>query len=493
MANTPVKKIAIFGNGLAGLLCAAKLVKILPNQVELTYVEATNVSATDIFFGTVTTPSTYDFLLGLDVSEPDILPATNTNFSLGTQYKDWGPENRAWTQGYHRPLPAFNGVGFHHYLTRLKSAAPELSELELYIMSVAAAKAGVFAHPPEGKNIPLADIEYGYHFIPEEFCALLSSKLRAIQSLKWLTADIRSSERKGDDIQSVSLSNGDILKADFIVDALGPQSKLAAPKSQTQVSERQLKAVSSVVPTNKLGGVCRVLTGAEFGWQSETPSQNGTRRLTVFAPESETEALNAHGNFEQAPVYAALGGLQTPWLGNCLILGHGAAIVEPLTPAPILLLQRDIERLAELIPVTNQMKVESREYNRRFTADYEHAALFQSAFFVSETVAETPYLIAASTAKSDERLSRKIQQFRSRGVLVQYDYEPFDEKDWTMLHFGMGRYPTRYDPLADHIPDDQLKNRLTQMRAAIEMMAKKMPPHHIYMTGLLKYLKEKHG
>ena len=62
-----------------------------------------------------------------------------------------------------------------------------------------------------------------------------------------------------------------------------------------------------------------------------------------------------------------------------------------------------------------------------------------------------------------------------------------------MLHLGLGRQPERYDPLADHIPDDQLKNRLTQMRGAIEMMAKKMPPHHVYMTGLLKYLKEKHG
>jgi hypothetical protein len=62
-----------------------------------------------------------------------------------------------------------------------------------------------------------------------------------------------------------------------------------------------------------------------------------------------------------------------------------------------------------------------------------------------------------------------------------------------MQHFGMGRCPERYDPLADHIPGDQLKQRLLQMKTAVNMMAKKMPPHPVYMSGLLKYLKDNHG
>lgn len=492
MESTSIKKIAIFGNGLAGLLCVAKLNSILPNSVDLVYVEASQASETDIVFGTVTPPSTYDFLLSLGFTEPDLMPSTNASFSLGTCYKNWGPESRDWTQTFHRPLPAFNGVGFHHYLTRLRSVSTELSELDPYVMSAAAAKAGVFAHPPEGKNIPLKDIEYGYHFLPEEFCEFLTAKLRA-SAIEWLKTDVESVDRQGDDIEQVALSNGEMFEADFIIDALGPNSKLIAPHTPTQSSDRQLRAMSAFTPNDKLDGVCRVLTGTNYGWQSETPLQNGTHRLAVYAPESEVKALAAHENSDLSPVNVTPGHAATPWQGNCLTLGHGAAIIEPLTPAPILLLQRDIERLAELIPVTGTMKVESREYNRRFTADYEHAELFHSAFFLSDVAGNTPYLQAASASLLNDRLSRKVQQFKSRGVLVQYDYEPFDDRDWTMLHLGMGRYPTRYDPLADHIPEDQLKNRLTQMRSAIEVMAKKMPPHQIYMTGLLKYLKEKHG
>jgi len=492
MTRAPVRKIAIYGNGLAGLLCAAKLIKVLPDCVKLIYVEATQTSGTDIFFGTVTPPSTYDFLLGLDVTEPNILQSTNTSFSLGTQYKVWGPDKHKWTQSSYRPLPAYNGVSFHHYLTRLKSTIPDLSELERYVMSVEAAKFGVFAHPPEGKKIPLKDMEYGYNFLPEELCALLTAKLHTT-GVKWIKADIKNIRRQGGDIESISLSNGETLKTHFIIDALGPKSKLAAPKSQTQFFQRQLSAMSSIAPTDKLSGVCRVLTGVDYGWQSETPLQNGMHRLTVFAPGSKAEAKDAHRASDYTLADVRLGRLPTPWSGNCLTMGHGAAIIEPLTPAPMLLLQRDIERLAELIPVSGIMKVESREYNRRFTADYDHAELFQKAFFISDSVGVTPYFKAASTSDPDERLSRKIQLFKSRGVLVQYDCEPFIERDWAMLHLGMQRYPARYDPLADHIPAEQLKNRLIKMRSDIEIMAKKIPPHHIYMTGLLKYLKEKHG
>ena len=492
MADTAVRKIAIFGNGLAGLFCAAKFSKILPNSIERVYVEGSKTSETDMFYGGITPPSTYDFLLGLGLTEPDILPATNTSFSLGTQYRDWGPDNRAWTQSFHRPLPAYNGVGFHHYLTRLKSSSPDQSALESYVMSTAAAKAGVFAHPPEGQNIPLKDIEYGYHFLPEEICECLTAQLCA-SSLKWLKADIETVHRQGDDVESVTLSTGESLKADFIIDALGPNSKIIAAKPQTQTSGRQLKAMSTFTRTDKLDGVCRVLTGTDYGWQAQIPMQNGTHRLRVFAPESEAKALATNEIRDQTPIEVKLGRLPVPWTGNCLSIGHGAAILEPLTPAPILLLQRDIERLAELIPVTRTMTVESREYNRRFTSDYDHAELFHAAFFLPSDSGKTPYLKAATASQPDERLSRKIEQFENRGALVQYDYEPFDERDWTMLHLGMRRQPRRYDPLADHIAEGQLKDRLTQMRGAVETMAKKMPAHHIYMTGLLKYLKEKHG
>jgi len=186
MPSIDVKTITIFGNGLAGILCAAKLVRVLPDEIKLTYVEASTSNKTDIFYGTTTSPSFYEFLLQLDITEPFLLQNTNTSFSLGTQYKNWGSKHANWTHSFNRPLPVFNGVNFHHYLTRLKLTSPDLSDISSFVMAVQAAQQGVFAHPPNGQNIPLADVEYGYHISPNSCRESLKNRLKKTP-ISWIT------------------------------------------------------------------------------------------------------------------------------------------------------------------------------------------------------------------------------------------------------------------------------------------------------------------
>ncbi|GGX57128.1 tryptophan halogenase [Litorimonas cladophorae] len=486
-----LRKIAVFGNGLAGQMCVAKLVQDLPQNIEVVFVESPTPSGEDIFYGTVTSPSSYDFLLNIGITEPVLLPQTNTAFSLGTRYVNWGAERRNWTQSFHRPLPIFNGVPFHHYLTRLRNASPEMSDLDAHIISVQAANKGVFAHPPEGQKTPLADMEYGYQFMPSAWRDLLSETLKQTRVSR-VSADVVSVERDGNQIKSVTLSDGKLITAEFFVDCLGPTSKLKHADAKYP-SNRHLMAVSSVTPSTNLGDVCRSLTAKHYGWKSETPLQTGLHRLTIYEPDSEPAALADHAGFDGPPVKMPIGFVDTPWAGNCLTLGLGASALEPLTPAPMMLLQRDLDRLVELIPVSADMKVEAREYNRRFTDDYSHAALFHAAFFTSQPLEDSAYHQAAAAHPLPDKLLAKIEQFKTRGVMVQYDYEPFSQEDWTQLHIGMGRVPSRYDPLADRVSEGQLKNKLQQMSGAIDMVTSKMPPHHIYMSGLLRYLKEKHG
>jgi len=93
----------------------------------------------------------------------------------------------------------------------------------------------------------------------------------------------------------------------------------------------------------------------------------------------------------------------------------------------------------------------------------------------------------------DKKLANKITQFQNRGTIVQYDLEPFGKEDWIQQHFGMGRLPQRYDPLADRANETQIVQTFEQIRAANKALAQKMPPHHIYMKKLLEYFRKKHG
>jgi len=184
-----------------------------------------------------------------------------------------------------------------------------------------------------------------------------------------------------------------------------------------------------------------------------------------------------------------------PWTDNVLKLGHraGAGAIEPLSPAPIMLLQQDIERLIELIPTNRNMSVEAREYNRRFVQDFDNAAIFHRALFQDQASPANQYEKTIITPKIPYKLQVKITQFESRGICVLFDNELFNEEDWTLLHLGIGRTPTRYDPLANRLSKSQIEQMLSNMELAISKMSTKMPPIDIYMAGLLKFLKNKHG
>jgi len=333
--ETPVKHIAICGAGLAGTLCAAALVKILPDDIELSLINVPGSDETDVFYGTVTSPNMYEFLLNIGITEPDLLPKTNTTFSLGTHYLNWGADKRSWIQSFHKPLPIFQGVEFHHYLARLGKTASMTAELEPYIMSTHAAYKGVFAHPPEDKKTPLSSVEYGYHFLSKEWRALLSSKIENSHINK-ISGNVKTVHRDDSQIHSITLTNDQIVKADLYIDCIGLKSKL----TQAEVSSaRRLKAIASFSNQKIEGNVCRMITGTNFGWHAETVFQNGVHRLTIFDSTCEELDWNAQGKAEMKPLEVPIGYFKTPWRGNCLALGHNAAILEPLTPAPMMLLQ----------------------------------------------------------------------------------------------------------------------------------------------------------
>lgn len=488
MIAESIKTIAICGSGLAGVLCAAALANSLPDTIKLILIDMPGSDETDIFYGTVTSPTTYDFLLSIGITEPELLPNTKTTFSLGTRFSNWGKNKRSWIQSFHKPLPLFDGVNFHHYLTRLRNINPESYELEPYIMSAQAAYKNVFAHPSQDKATPLSNVEYGYHFLPKEWREFLNIKITHSR-VKKMSGDIKKVQRENNRISLISLSDGKTIEADLFIDCSGLNPKLG--KSNIQ-SKRRLKALESFKPQDKILSSARFLESTDYGWRAETAFQDRLHSLSIFDPSSEEDALSACDEVGEQPIEAPMGYVEKPWQGNCLSLGHKAAILEPLTPAPIMLLQRDIERLIELIPHSKDMTVEAQEYNRRFSEDYLHASLFQRGLFEDESRKKNAYSNAATADIAHPKLVTKITQFHSRGANVQYDLEPFGIEDWTQQHFGMGRLPSRYDPLADRADEHQITQTLQQMRTAHQGLIQKMPPHHIYMKKLLEYFRKKY-
>jgi tryptophan 7-halogenase len=480
----PIRRIVVCGGGLAAQMTAAALARQLPPTIEVVWVSGSDTRNADLFFGSLAPPTAYAFNLAAGVSEPRLVQDTDTLFSWGTQFEQWGADRRSWVQCFHLAFPIVGGVLFHHHLMRHGIAG-----LEPFLLPAIAARQSVFAHPVEKGPRLLARAEYGYQLSPYAYGTPFAAAAQALR-VNVVPAGIADVESRDGTIAAVRLSNGQVLNGDLFVDCTGPDARLLTSLGASAPRGRSLQAVLTHRTTERIGAPCRTVTPRDFGWQSETPLQRSVAQLTVYAPESETEALAAHGNVQQA-AELTLGRRAQAWTGNCVAIGHAAQAVEPLTHAPMLLLQREIDRLVTLIPCSHDMSVESREFNRQSADDYLHAEIFNRALFETRLESNTPYWQAARAEPAHEKLAQKILQFESRGALVAFDLEPFNAEDWTILHHGMGRRPARYDRVADRVPEADTHAMLTRMPRDITDFVKTMPSLHDYMNNLLRYLKQK--
>ncbi len=480
--DAPMTRIAIIGAGLAGQICAAALRANLPSAIDIKWLDTGRDQDSDIFYGHTTPPESYGFNLAACVNEPDLVLNSDTSFSLGTQFTAWSPQNLEWVQCSHLPLPVMDSVPFHHHLARL-----DIDNIEPFLMPSIMARNGRFAHPPPNTDTPLSRAEYGYQIDPFTYGRVFQEAATQ-HGLVLTNSAIEAVCVKDGHIRSIALKNGEKLTADLFIDCTGPKASLLHALGSAYQGKRALFGASSYQAQSVLGFSCRHIHGTDYGWVSESALQGRRINMSVSAPEDKAAARAAHNGAVTTEADVMLGRRDAPWLGNCVGIGHAAAILEPISTAPIRALQRDIERLLRLIPVSADMSVERREYNRLFDDDISHMHMFNRSFFPPGETTPSLYWKQASEQPLGEKLTRKLTLFEDRGVLVTYDLEPFNEQDWTILHFGMRRTAGRYDRVADRYEKRDLERYLNTMSQAIKTLAAKIPPHHIYMQGLRKHL-----
>lgn len=479
MSSTPIT-LAIYGDGFAAQTTAAACAAQLGQAARIVLIEPGRDPVDDLFYGDVSAPTAYDFFRTIGLDEQTLVSHSRTTFSYGTRFEDWPGVSKAWVQSYHLPLPVLSGVTLQHLLTARNEA------LDPYLVSSQAAQRGVFAHPPSDPGSPLSRAEYGYHFAVSDLTRLLRA-FNANQPIKHMRGEIDQVAIQEGDISSLTLKDGSVVEADLYIDCSGAGGRLVRDVGAQFTSGRSLSAMQTFDPVDQIDGACRVIASDRQGWRSQTPLQGGIKSLKIRAasdPERD----------QSDEIVATLGHLDVAWRGNCVAIGHAAWMLEPLTPAPMMLLQRDVERLLELVPVSSDSAVEAREFNRRFIDDVAHVTAFHRAMFETSEMPSSRYWQEAIAEPVSQKLERKLTQFKNRGVFVRYDLEPFNEEDWAILYSGMGIRPQRYDRRADALDKAETERQLSGLKSAIAQLVGKMPPQHIYMVNLKRYLeKQKHG
>ena len=486
-----IRTVVIYGAGLAGQMTALALSHNLPSCYKICLINDKAINSEyDVLYGSLCSPSSYDFHLLLGLSEPDLMFNSDAVFSYGTHYQQWGRSQRDWVQCFHLPLPVQESVQFHQSMLRAG-----IQNLEPYLVSAQAARRGVFAHPPQDPKIPLSRAEYGYQVSSDKYLEVLSSIINNATSEKIVQIETDSvTVCAGEQcIESIHLNNGDRVEADWFIDCSGPNASLLSKLSTKFISKRQVSFASSNINDADIDAdiknkSTRTITAYGFGWQSETTLRGKVSKLTFFSEGDENAALKKHGKYDFLD-NVQLGSFEQAWSKNCVAIGQAASMIEPLTLAPMILLQRDIERLLELIPLSEDNTIERKEFNRRFALDYEHACLFNDAFYQCDDHPDVLFWQQAQGLTVSEKLQIKLTQFESRAMISMFDLEPFNEEDWLILHFGMQRKPARYSRFAERHSNDQLLNWFASIERDISAIVNKMPPSVRYVSKMLDYLK----
>ncbi|WP_300543719.1 tryptophan 7-halogenase [Maricaulis sp.] len=469
------KTIVVCGGGLDGNFVALSLAKTLGADFRIVQIAGSERRADNVFYGSATSPEGYNFLHALGLDERTLLLKSQTAFSYGSFFRRWASP-QPWILCHHAPFPILAGIPLRHFLTR--SGAP----LEPLLISARAAALGRFAHPPDDPRNPLSRAEYGYQFSPDEWIELLDS-LVANSRVERVRADITGIDHQGDTVSAVQVAGRERVSGDIFVDASGPARHCIGALASNYRATRNVAACAERQDVPQLGPPCRVIEAGPSGWTSTTHLQDSILKIRIDAADDNDLPATA--------IQMALGQLDEAWIGNCIAVGHAAWAIEPLTPAPMMLLQRDIVRLQELVPGSDDMTTERREFNRRFKDDLAHANSFHDALYIPETRPEAVPRRPLSPGTGSEALSRKIAQFKNRGILVSYDLEPFNEEDWTQNHLGMGRLPRQHDRQLDAIPVQQAEHDLARLQNVIDQMVSRMPPHHVYLARFKAYLEKK--
>ncbi|MDU0352738.1 tryptophan 7-halogenase [Paraglaciecola aquimarina] len=476
--------IVIYGHSIAAFVSALTIHNALAGRVTLSLILPADQTHSDILYGGTATPDAYNLHLAMGITEAQLLQHTNSSFSFGTHYQNWTDKKFDWIQAFNLPFTSKLGIDFHQVLLKHNQ------DIQPYLAGAQSALQHKFAHPPQNQPaLPLSRAEYGYNFDYQNYALFLLNEIIQ-RKINLIQSDLLEVEVEDEHIARLRLNDDSSIEADLFIDCSGPDAKLISALDVKKQGDSRINVSLLTHENDRKMKPCNQISGHGDSWQSTLYLQDSSQVLQAVSDKDASEKVE-HSVNSVTSISVNIGYQEQAWVGNCVAMSLSAAVLEPFSNAPFRLLKLDIERLLELIPISNNMQLEQKEYNRRYKLDVQHAALFNLA------LTDTRHVLQDSHAKKNQLidsetqalLDRKLVQYLHRGLIVSYDLEPFYAEDWVILHFGMQRFPRRLNSLCDNIDNTGVKQHLLQTQNAIAAMVAKMPPCSLYTEKFLNYLK----
>ncbi|MDQ2077314.1 tryptophan halogenase family protein [Marinimicrobium sp. ABcell2] len=490
----PIRKVIIVGGGSSGWMAAAMLCRFLGQQLDITLIESSAIGTVGVGEATIPPIRTFNNVLGID--ENDFLRRTGGTIKLGIEFENWG-------QYGDRYMHAFGDIGrnlgftsFHHYWLRGKEHGID-EDYWHYSLNYRAAKDYRFQPLDTIPNTPLCGLVHAYHFDAGLYAQLLReySEVRGVKRIDGTIQQVHQHPDTGA-ITGVTLENEKLLEAELFIDCSGFRGLLI-----NETLNVDFENWSHWLPCNRALAVpseTAVKTtpytraiAHEGGWQWRIPLQHRNGNGLVYCSNhlSDDQAsallldnLDTPELGQPTPIRFTTGRRQQQWCKNVIALGLSSGFLEPLESTSLHLVQSGIVRLIKHFPHCGLQTAAIDEYNRQSQEEFEKIRDFIILHYHLNQKDDSPFWQECRATKKPDSLLRRIELFRTSGLVFREQDELFSESAWQQVFIGQGLIPNDYHPLANELSTSQLKEFLQNLGTTFERTTAQITDHDSYLN-----------
>jgi hypothetical protein len=442
-------KIAIVGGGTAGWMSAAYLARNLPN-VEVVIID--KEAGTPIGVGEGTILDFFDFMQQCRFNFEDWFVNTDATFKAGILFSNWQtPGSDIWH-------PFFTALRYSDYQCNLWEFLAFRNDLDYKDHACMMYDSAVRHNKVDYSDAGL----YAFHIDAGKLVTYIQERIK--EEVKIIKKEVVQVNRgKQNEITSLGLIDGTLIKADLFVDCTGFASLLKTQK-KVDITDRLFcdTAVAGRIPFEDIEEETRpyvICDAVEHGWIWRIPTKSRIGSGLVFNrsvtdPEDAKDYLVKYWNgrlardsirvIDWTPFY-----IKNAWETNVVSIGLSAGFVEPLESTGISLIIKGIQTLEQRLRISFYNEADIELYNAMMTSYFENVIDFVNMHY-SDSTNPGPFwdYVRSKFQPSDKQLfiQRVMQDSKFRNSLT-HKFEPntyamFSLTSWVCL---LNQYGYKFD------------------------------------------------
>jgi tryptophan 7-halogenase len=494
-----IEKLMIVGGGTAGWMTAAAFCRLFKDSpLEIILVESDAIGTVGV--GEATIPHLRYFNERLGINEHEFMRATNATFKLGIEFVNWKKIGHSYIHPFgEMGFPTKHGP-FYHYWSRAKQLGLDLAADEFSI-ATHMARLGRFTYPSKNESDLSSTFSYAFHIDASRYALFLrdfcEKSFKNFSRIEGKIETVLTSSDTGN-ICAIMLNDGRPLDADFFIDCSGFRSLLLSETlgaKPIDLSEHLPCNSAIAAPTDETYPETPYsrATAHAAGWQWRIPLRhrtgNGCVYSSHFMSDDEAEQLfnkNLTGKklADARVIRFQARRMNTSWRKNCVGIGLSSGFLEPLESTGIHLIQAAIMKLTELLPNSRGWEVESDEFNRQMTDEYEKIRDFLILHYRVTERQDSEFWQYVKNMPLPDSLEQRMNLIREAGIIDTYQHGLFLESSWAYVYFGQGGECSACNHRTKHLGDQEVIENLKKFREEIANNAKSVSPQQALLDRI---------